>query len=346
MKKKSFIPTLKEYSKKDLRLLRKALAVSADQGDSDISSYLPAPLAMQVLDYIRDINLMRRLINVFPMSARTWKKPKRASGMSAYYIPDGVQATESGFTSTSITWTAKKLMSYCVVDEESVEDSQPDLIDQILRDFADAVAEAEEIAILQGDTTHTATAPDPASATAGNWYQRDARLAFTGLFTAAGGVGAATAVDAGGGAFDPDMVNKALYNLGKYGRNKGLLRGIVPSEQASNIRGNASWQKANEAGILQAAFITGLGSAGENDGLVTTIYGVRFYECPQAPAGHAVMFWKNSPEIGDRRMIKVKSAEVIEQDQRKYVVSERIAYNHNYLDAIVLIDNLSQTIVS
>src|SRR3972149_4761706 len=119
--KKGFESTLAEYSKKDLALIRKALAVSADAGDSDVSSYLPTPLANQVIEYIRDLTLMRRLLNVFPMSSRTLKKPKRSSGMSAYYIPDGVQATESGFTSTSVTWTAKKLMSYCVIDEESVE---------------------------------------------------------------------------------------------------------------------------------------------------------------------------------------------------------------------------------
>lgn len=345
--KKNFLDTLiKDYSKKDLALLRKALAVSADSGDSDVSSYLPAPLATQVLDYIREINLMRRLLNVFTMPARTWKKPKRASGMTAYYIPDGVQATESGFTSTSITWTAKKLMSYCVIDEESVEDSQPNLIDQVLRDFGDAVAEAEELAILQGDPTHTATAPSPSSATTGNWYQRDARLAFQGLFPAADGAGAATEVNANNLAFDPDMINKAIYNLGKYGRNKANLICIVPSEQATNIRGNSNFQDASVSGLALASYISGLGSAGEGDGLVTIIYGIKVYEAPQAPAGQAVVFWKSSPEIGDRRMIKVANAEVIEQDQRKYVVSERIAYNHNYVDALCLIKSLSQTIVS
>ncbi len=344
--KKPYSESLVVKSAAQMRIIRKALAVAASAGDSDVSSYLPAPLATEVIDFIRDMNIMRRLIKSFTMSTRTWRKPKRSSGMSAYYIPDGVQATESGFTSTSITWTAKKLMSYVVVDEEAVEDSQPDLISQILRDFADAVGEAEENMILQGDTTHAATAPDPTSATAANWYVKDPRLAFDGIFTVAGGVGAATTVDGGGTTFDSDMVNKALYNLGKYGRNKSRIIGIVPTEQASNIRGGTEFEDASKTGLALSSLITGLGSAGEGDAIVTIIMGVKFYEAPFAPAGSVAMFHKDSPQIGDRRMIKVKSDEVIEQDQRKYVISERIALEYDYRDALCLINNLSQTIVS
>ena len=327
-------------------VVSKAISVSADPNDSDVSSYLPVPLANTVIEYIRELNVMRRLLNTFKMSTRTYKKPKRNSGMSAYFIPDGVAATETGFTSTSLTWTAKKLMSYVVVDEEAVEDSQPDLIDQILRDFAAAVAEAEELAILQGDPTHTATAPDPTSATAGNWYVRDSRLAFKGIFTAAAEADAADAVDAASTAFDVDMVNKAIYNLGKYGRNKSTLIALAPSDQAANIRGCTSFASASTTGLALASFVSGMGSAGEGMGIVTNVFGVNVYEVPQAPAGKIAILWKNSPEIGDRRLIKFASDVVIEQDQRKYVVSERIAFNFNYQEALVLITNLSQTIVS
>ena len=341
MKKKEF-----NLTKKDAELVRKAIAVSADQGDSDVSAYLPTPLALQVIEYIREINIMRRILTVFNMPARTWTKPKRASGQSAYYIPDGVKATESGFVSTSLQWVAKKLMAFTTVDEEAVEDSQPDLMSQILKDFSDAVAEAEEYALLQGDPSHTATAPTPDAATANNWYNKDARLAFKGMFTLAGEADAADSIDAASGAFDPDMVNKALYNLGKYGRVKRNVIGIVPTEQATNIRGNSNWASAAVSGLPLAAFITGLGSAGEGDGLVTQVFGVNFYEAPLAPSGKALMFLRTSPALGDRRRIKFASGESIEQDQRKFVVSERIAFNVDYQDALVLIDSLSTTLVS
>lgn len=330
-------------SQKDMKIVRKALAVAAGPGDSDLSSYLPLPLALQVIDFIRDLNVIRRLISTFTMPQRTWKKPKKTSALSAYYIPDGVQATESGFTSSSVSWVAKKLMSYVTIDEETIEDSQPDVISQVLQDFAAAVAEAEENVFLSGDTAHAATAPDPTSATSGNWYTKDPRLAFDGIFTVAGASGA-TPVAGGGGVFDEDMVNKAIYNLGKYGRNKARLICMVPPEQAANIRSNSNFKQVQISGLPLASFITGLGSAGEGDGIVTNIYGVRVYEAPFAPAGKAVVFDKMSPSIGDRRLIKLASDLVIEQDQRKYVVSERIAFNFDYPDALCLIDNLSQTV--
>lgn len=333
-------------SKKNLTLVKKALAVSVDQGDSDVSSFLPAPLAMQVIAYIRDLNVMRRLIRVFNQTSRNFKKPKRASGMSAYYIPDGVQAVETGFTATSVTWVAKKLMSYVVVDEESIEDSQPDLVQQVLEDFARAVAEGEENAFLQGDPTHLATSPDPTSATASNWFVRDPRLMFTGIFTAAAQGAAAATVDAGATSFDTDMINKALYNLGKYGRNKANIKAIAPVEQAANIRGNTEFRSALTSGLPLASFITGLGSAGENEGIITRIFGVDIFEAPFSPAGQICLFHKDSPQIGDRRLIKFVSDLVVEQDQRKYVVSERISFNFDYQDALALITNLSQTLVS
>lgn len=329
---------------KNSDLMRKALAVSVDAGDSDVSSYLPAPLAMQVIEFIRDVNILRKLLPTFTMSSRTWKKPKRASGMSGYYIPDGVQATESGFTSSSVTWEAKKLMSYVVVDEETVEDSQPDVLSQVFKDFGDAVAEAEEKVMMEGDPTHAATAPDPSSATDVNWYVRDPRLAFKGIFTAAAEGTAATTVDGNNQTFDPDMVNKAIFNLGKYGRNKKNLIGLAPSEQAANIRANTTWVDAAKSGLALSTYITGLPGAGE--GFITQVFGVNIFEGPFAPAGKIAILKKDSPEIGDRRRIKLASDVVIEQDQRKYVVSERIAFNFNYQEALCLINNVSQTIVS
>jgi hypothetical protein len=312
----------------------------------NIRDYLPLPLAQEVIEYIRDVNVMRVLLPTFTQNSREWKKPKRDSGNTAYYIPDGTTATFSQYSASSVTWIAKKLMSFTMVDEEAIEDSQPDVVAQVLRDFADAIGEAEENVLLNGDPTHTATAPTPDSATTANWYVRDARLAFTGVFPAGDDASAATPVAAGGAAFNEDFVNKAIFNLGKYGRNKGMLQTIVGSAQATNIRSNARFKQANVSGQDLASFITGLGSAGESsNGLVTTIYGVPVYEAPFAPDDEAIVMHKKAASIGDRRLIKFKSEEVIESDQRKFVVSERISFEFDYIEAVCKIDNLSNTIV-
>lgn len=318
-------------------------AISVATGGT-VTAYLPEPLAREVIAKIRELNIMRRLIKDFRMSARTWTKPKRTAGISAYYIPDGVTATLSGISSTTVQWVAKKLMAYVMVDEEAVEDSQPDVIAQVMEEFIEALAEAEEYALLSGDSTHTATAPTPDAATDANWYVRDARLMFDGIFNVAKSADAANTVDAAGGVIDVDHVNVALYNLGKYGRNRAMLYGLLPTDQASNIRMDSSFKDSGVSGQQLASFITGLGAAGEGNSVVQIIYGIPFYEVPLAPAGEVVVMHKSTAEIGDRRMIKVKDDDVIESDQRKYVSSERIGFNYNWRDAMVAIDNLSQDV--
>jgi len=331
------------------KLISKALEVISGGALND---WLPAPIAAEVIQVVQEINLMRGLVRSFTMNSRTVKRPKKTSTLAAYYIPDGTTATPSEFTASSVTWDAKKLMGYTMLDEEALEDLEtlPDVVSQVLSDFGIAIGIGEEQVMLTGDTTHLATAQTPQAATTLNWYVHDARLMFTGIFTAAGDTGAATSVDAGGGAFDLELINQAIYNLGVYGRIKSDLICLVPSEQATNIRANSDFHDASAAGIAMASYLTGLGSAGEGSGtargLVTPIYGIPVYEAPRATSGEAVVYYKSSPLLGDRRRIKFKSAEVIESDQRKYVVSERIALNYEYDDALCLIDDLSTDIVS
>lgn len=328
---------------KNKAMILKALSVAVP-GES-LSGYLPTPLANEVIQYIRDVNVMRRLIKTFNQNTRVWTKPRKANAGAAYFIQDGVTATLTGFSTAQVSWTAKKLMAFSMVDEEALEDSQPDVVQQVMMDFAEAVGEAEEMAILDGDPTHLATAPTPDAATSTNWYVRDPRLAFEGIFSiAADAVTSAPEVDAAAAVFDVDFVNTALYNLGKYGRNKAQIVGIMPPEQAANTRSNTNFKQADVSGLSLASFITGMGGAGEGNGIVTVIYGVPFYEAPFAPAGNIVMYHKGSPEMGDRRQIKFKSAEVIESDQTKYVVSERVSFNVNYRDAFVRITDLSTTV--
>jgi len=324
-------------------MILKALSVAVP--GTSLAGYLPLPLAREVIAYIRDISIVRRLVPSFVQNARTWTKPKKANAGAAYYIQDGVTATLTGFSTAQVQWVAKKLMAFSMVDEEAIEDSQPNVIQDVLNDFAEAVAEAEEMAILEGDPTHLATAPTPDAATTVNWYNRDPRLMFEGMFTiAADATTAAPQVPAGGAVFDVDFVNVALYNLGKYGRNKSRIVGMMPPDQAANTRSNTNFKQADVSGLSLASFITGLGSAGEGAGLVTVIYGVPFYEAPFAPEGVVLMYQKGSPQLGDRRRIKFKSAEVIESDQTKYVVSERISFNVHWRDAFCRISNLDTTV--
>lgn len=332
-----------------LQLVRKALKISA-AGDvsATIGDFLPDPLAAEVIDFIRERNQLRRLLNVFTMTSRTWRKPKRATGGAAFHVPDGVTVTGTDFTTSNVLWEAKKLMAFYTIDEEAFEDSLPNLMQQIMMDAAEAMAEAEENVFLNGDVDHLATAP-LSSATEANFFAQDPRIMFDGIFVKAEDPAAATNVDGGGGAFDKEMINTALFNLGKFGRVKSRIIGLLPSTQASNVRSNSDFHDASATGLALAFFINGAGSAGEGEGIVTMVYGVRLYETPLVSSTHEsqiAIFDRTSPEIGDRRRIKLATDETIEADQRKMVWSERIAFNFNYVEALTKITNLGTTIVS
>jgi hypothetical protein len=163
---------------------------------------------------------------------------------------------------------------------------------------------------------------------------------FEGIFTVATTPDAAETVDAAGAELDLDMINCALFNLGKFGRIKNRLIGIVGSGQAAKMRQNSLFKAADTSGLALASFLTGLGSAGEGNSLVTPVYGIPFYEAPQAPGNQIVIYRRDVPHLGDRRMIRIATDEIIESDQVKWVVSERIAFNYFYRDAIVAIDDL------
>jgi len=328
-----------------MKIISKALTVAS--AGSSLSGYLPTPLTNQVIDFIREINIMRQHIRTFRMTTRQITKPKLLGGATAYYIPDGKTATQSEYDTDQVTWIAKKLMSFVPIDEEAIEDSQPDVVNELLFSMAQAIAESEERALLTGDTTHTATAPTPESATSANWYKRDDRLMFNGLFTVAAGANAATPVSAGGGVIDEDYFNQALYRLGKYGRVKANLRAITGSIQASNMRSLPVFKDVSASGLVKANFVEGMRTAGETpSGLITTVYGVPVFEAPNAPDDEVAIFHNGSCEIGDRRLIRMRSANVIESEQTKYVVSSRLAFEFNYEDATTVISGLSTSLRS
>ena len=324
-------------------LITKALSVATG---GNLTGYLPDPVVREVIGYIRDVNVMRTLLRpAFRMHSRTKTKPAKLGGTSAYHIPDGTTAVMSQYSTGTVTWTAKKLMVYTPIDEEANEDVPQDMEQEILKDFGEAFGEAEESALVGGEPDHLANAPTPTLATTVNWFKFDPRLICEGLFGVAISTDASTSVDAGDALFNLNNVNKAIYNLGKFGRSRRRLVGLLPSVQAMFVRQDSHFKDASVSGQALASFITGnpSGSPAEARGIVGVIYGIPFYEVPSAPDDVVAIFDKSSPEIGDRRRIKLRSKEVIEADQVKYVGSERVAFNYNRRDALVAIENLAIT---
>jgi HK97 family phage major capsid protein len=206
-------------------------------------------------------------------------------------------------------------MAYSIVVEDVIEDATLDVVDLLLESFAEAFAEAEEQAMLIGDVDY-ATADSP-------------RKAFNGLLTLAQDASltvnqalTTTALEVAG---IEEAISLAIKKLGKYGRNKGNLVCFVDSGIAEALR-----RSKRLVNLYQFAGVRdGVGPAGEQ---AATIYGVKILESSYldgsvaGKTGVGVICPKDEPIIGDRRLIKIKSRELIEDDKRRYVISERLDF--------------------
>jgi HK97 family phage major capsid protein len=305
--------------------IKKALATAGDLKIDDADGgYLPKPIADEVVKYITEINWCRQLFRTIEMKNKTLDLPVITSGRSTvgagvYYVPSQVdisgKTTQIGPKLHSVRLEAKKFMAYANVDEDDIEDATLDVVDLLLESFAEAFAEAEEQAMLIGDVDY-ATADSP-------------RKAFNGLLTLAQDASltvdqalTTTALEVAG---IEEAISLAIKKLGKYGRNKGNLVCFVDSGIAEALR-----RSKRLVNLYQFAGVRdGVGPAGDQ---AATIYGVKILESSYldgsvaGKTGVGVICPKDEPIIGDRRLIKIKSRELIEDDKRRYVISERLDF--------------------
>lgn len=305
--------------------IKKSLATAGDFKINDKDGgVLPKLIADEVIKYITEINWCRQLFRTIEMKNKTLDLPVITSGRDTvgkgvYYIPTQVDITDKtnqiGPKLHSVRLEAKKFMAYANVDEDDIEDATLDVVDLLLESFAEAFAEAEEQAMLIGDITY-ATADSP-------------RKAFDGLLTLAKAASLVVdqALTLSGLEISgiEEAISLAIKKLGKYGRNKGNLICFVDSGIAEALRRSKRLVNLYQyAGVRE-----GTGPAGEQ---AATIYGVKILESSYldgsvaGKTGVGVLVPKDEPIIGDRRLIKIKSKELIEHDKRRYVISERLDF--------------------
>lgn len=301
--------------------IKKALATAGDLKIDDADGgYLPKPIADEVVKYITEINYCRQIFRTIEMKNKTLDLPVITSGRATvgagvYYVPSQVdisgKAVQIGPKLHSVRLESKKFMAYANVDEDDIEDATLDVVDLLLESFAEAFAEAEECAMLIGDVDY-ATADSP-------------RKAFNGLLTLAQDASmtvdqalTTTALEVAG---IEEGISLAIKKLGKYGRNKGNLVCFVDSGIAEALR-----RSKRLVNLYQFAGVR------EGGADAVSIYGVKILESSYldgavgGKTGVAVICPKDEPIIGDRRLIKIKSKELIEDDKRRYVISERLDF--------------------
>lgn len=127
-----------------------------NEGASTAGGYLVIPAFEQaIIDLREQYGTFRRHVGVTPMASDTVSQPVRTGGLTAYWVNEAAQITESEKTWGQITLAAKKLGALSRFSSELNEDAIISIADDLAREMAYAFAIAEDAAGWNGDGTAT-----------------------------------------------------------------------------------------------------------------------------------------------------------------------------------------------
>ena len=306
--------------------------VSGETGD-----FIPEEFADEFIDIVREKNWTRSLFRTINMPSATFFIPKITGDSSVFFVStEATQPTESkpAFASAgSVRLDSIKLMGYVQVSNETDEDSRIAMLPIIKNSMAEAIARAEEEAFLNGQY-RTFASDDP-------------RSAFKGVLKLAEDSGQTTVAD------NADLIKTietARLKLGVHGRNVGNLVFLVNPFTASQLRQISQVLTIDKYGP-QATILKGEVGKVMGITIVEDFYipeddtSASVFNAPfTASKGNAVLLDKSSPIIGDRRKVKFDQDKVISTDSIEIAISERIAFTVQYVEALVLVTGLTNSI--
>jgi len=141
----------------------KAAQWIADRGIKDhlesnnaLGGYLvPEEFAGDIINLVEQYGVFRANARVVSMSSDTRVQPKRASGITAYFIGEGATITSSDNGFDNVRLTAKKLAVYTRLSNELNEDAAVDLGAWVAQECARAFAQKEDECGFIGTGTST-----------------------------------------------------------------------------------------------------------------------------------------------------------------------------------------------
>lgn len=120
---------------------------------STLPNYIPTQFSARVLQLIRLQPAVHNLFEKLEMTSEIFKPAVAFSGIVVTGVAAGGSITPSDPTTSSPTFTAKKLAAAVAVADEVSEDSIVPLIPLLQQEFAYAFSDALDKVILRGDTS-------------------------------------------------------------------------------------------------------------------------------------------------------------------------------------------------
>lgn len=128
----------------------------AVEGTGGAGGYLvPAPLSQTIIDVRDEVGIARRILKVLPMTSDTLSIPRRAGGLTVYYVGEASSITLSDKLWQQIQLIAKKRAVAHQISQELQDDALISIVDDAMSEMAYALAAKEDAETVNGDGTST-----------------------------------------------------------------------------------------------------------------------------------------------------------------------------------------------
>ncbi len=126
------------------------------EGSNNLGGFLvPTEVEQAIIDLREEYGVFRRESRVVPMGSDTKTQPRRKSGLTAYFVGENEEGTESEKQWDQVELVAKKLMALARYSAELSEDAVISMGDDLTQEIAYAFAVKEDHCGFLGDGTST-----------------------------------------------------------------------------------------------------------------------------------------------------------------------------------------------
>ena len=123
---------------------------------NSLGGYLvPEEMETAIIDLRETYGVARQSVFVRPMASDSMVIPRRAGGVTAYFVGENGEITASDKNWDAVSLTARKLAAMCRMSSEITEDSIVNLADDLAGEIAYAFAKKEDECLFLGDGTST-----------------------------------------------------------------------------------------------------------------------------------------------------------------------------------------------
>lgn len=136
----------------------KAKQFLASQNETDAGrgiETVPTPLSDALINLLNEYGHARKLCRRVAMGALTWTVPKVIGHASVSYPAEEGAIGSSHMTFEQAVLTAKKMAGLVKISSELVEDSIVNIVDEVTRDIAYGMSQAEDNSLFTGSTLYT-----------------------------------------------------------------------------------------------------------------------------------------------------------------------------------------------